>query len=571
MRRVLKSFVFVLALLPVVSQAWWNEDWSQRTKVVLNTTEAGVAIKNPVNNLPVALRLHSGNFDFASAKEDGSDLRLVAGDDKTPLKFHIEHFDSLNELAVLWVQLPVLAAGSDKNLIYAYAGNPAAVAESSAAETYDASHLAVWHFAEKDAAAVDAKSGLKTLAPVPVDANGILGNAARLNGVDIIAAPGERIVTAAGGALTVSFWIKPGQIEAGDLYHQGALKLQLVAGKLQASIGALKLSGGEIKAGAWQAVAFTAGSGKAVLYLDGVVVAQADLNAPELAGDIRVGAAYTGLLDELQLANVARSADFIKAGFAAQGNEGKLVLATREAQGEEASEGDAGYMGILVQNLTHDAWAVIIILLIMFVISCWVMVSKGMMIAKAEKANLAFLRKFREVGDDVLLTLKPTPEMQGSSLYRLYEAGVRETNKRFAARAAHASIGAAATHVLGGASIDAIKATIDADQVRENHKLNSLMVLLTIAISGGPFLGLLGTVVGVMITFAAIAAAGDVNVNAIAPGIAAALLATVAGLGVAIPALFGYNWLAAKIKNISADMQIFVDELVTRIAEIYGD
>jgi hypothetical protein len=64
---------------------------------------------------------------------------------------------------------------------------------------------------------------------------------------------------------------------------------------------------------------------------------------------------------------------------------------------------------------------------------------------------------------------------------------------------------------------------------KETERLNSLIVLLTIAISGGPFLGLLGTVVGVMITFAAIAASGDVNVNAIAPGIAAALVATVAG------------------------------------------
>ena len=106
--------------------------------------------------------------------------------------------------------------------------------------------------------------------------------------------------------------------------------------------------------------------------------------------------------------------------------------------------------------------------------------------------------------------------------------------------------------------------------VRESHKLNANMVLLTIAISGGPFIGLLGTVLGVMITFAAIAAAGDVNVNAIAPGIAAALLATVAGLGVAIPALFAYNYLAARIKNISSDMQIFVDEFTTRVAEIYG-
>jgi biopolymer transport protein ExbB len=124
--------------------------------------------------------------------------------------------------------------------------------------------------------------------------------------------------------------------------------------------------------------------------------------------------------------------------------------------------------------------------------------------------------------------------------------------------------------VLSDASLSAVKATIDADSVRESYSLNSQMVLLTIAISGGPFLGLLGTVVGVMITFASIAAAGDVNVNAIAPGIAAALLATVAGLGVAIPSLFGYNYLASRIKTIASDMQIFVDEFVTRVAETYG-
>lgn len=97
------------------------------------------------------------------------------------------------------------------------------------------------------------------------------------------------------------------------------------------------------------------------------------------------------------------------------------------------------------------------------------------------------------------------------------------------------------------------------------------MVLLTIAISGGPFLGLLGTVVGVMITFAAVAAAGDVNINAIAPGIAAALLATVAGLAVAIPALFGYNYLLSRVEEIGADDQIFVDELEKRIAETWQD
>jgi biopolymer transport protein ExbB len=112
---------------------------------------------------------------------------------------------------------------------------------------------------------------------------------------------------------------------------------------------------------------------------------------------------------------------------------------------------------------------------------------------------------------------------------------------------------------------------VDAASVRETQKLNSQMVLLTLAIAGGPFMGLLGTGVGVMITFAAIAAAGDVNVHAIAPGIAAALVATVAGLAVAIPALFGYNWLLSRVKNVSATLQVFVDELVTKVAEAYAD
>ena len=79
------------------------------------------------------------------------------------------------------------------------------------------------------------------------------------------------------------------------------------------------------------------------------------------------------------------------------------------------------------------------------------------------------------------------------------------------------------------------------------------------------------TVAVVMITFASIAAAGDVNVNAIAPGIAAALVATVAGLAVAIPALFGYNWLLTRIKNVAAVLHVFVDELVTKVAEAYSE
>jgi biopolymer transport protein ExbB len=153
-----------------------------------------------------------------------------------------------------------------------------------------------------------------------------------------------------------------------------------------------------------------------------------------------------------------------------------------------------------------------------------------------------------------------------STLYRLYHHGVRELNKRIEGQ----TVSAQRSMVLSAQSTEAIRAAMDATMTRLQQSLSSQMVLLTIAISGGPFLGLLGTVIGVMITFAAIALSGDVNVNAIAPGTAAALAATVAGLSVAIPALFGYNWLNTRIKNINADNRVFVDEFVTRIAEQYS-
>ena len=152
-----------------------------------------------------------------------------------------------------------------------------------------------------------------------------------------------------------------------------------------------------------------------------------------------------------------------------------------------------------------------------------------------------------------------------ASIYRIYTIGVEELRDRLAKDKQQG-----ASKALSARSVQAIRATLDGGLIRETQKLNSLIVLLTIAISGGPFLGLLGTVVGVMITFAAIAQQGEVNVNAIAPGISAALAATVAGLAVAIPALFGYNYLLSRIKDATSDMHVFIDEFVTKMAEYYG-
>src|SRR5690606_14538313 len=133
----------------------------------------------------------------------------------------------------------------------------------------------------------------------------------------------------------------------------------------------------------------------------------------------------------------------------------------------------------------------------------------------------------------------------------------------------HRRIGKNPGRGLGARSIQAIRASLDAGLVRENQRMNSKLVFLTISIAGGPYVGLLGTVVGVMITFAIISKTGEVEVNSIAPGIASALLATVAGLVVAIPALFIYSYLSSRIKDALAGMQVFIDEFITRMAELY--
>jgi biopolymer transport protein ExbB len=371
----------------------------------------------------------------------------------------------------------------------------------------------------------------------------------------------DAVKVQAGGAATVSLWIKPEAVDAGTLLAWGPLQLVVQAGRLGARLGAVRAEGGELRAGTWNHVAATLAGGKLRLYANGQEVAQADAATPALVGEWRVGQGLRGAVDEVQLANAARSAAWLKLAAAAEGTEGRLVRATREGRDQPAEGASPGYMGILVKNLTIDAWVVIVILAGMFVLAAWVMVDKLMFIGRADGDNRRFLARFRDSGQGVL-ALRDAGAHPNSSLYRLYLAGLRELERR--------KVGEGNAAPLSGASLDAVKASVDADLVRESHRLNSGMVWLTIAISGGPFLGLLGTVVGVMITFAAIAAAGDVNVNAIAPGIAAALLATVAGLAVAIPALFGYNYLASRIKNVSADMQIFVDEFITRVAEEYG-
>lgn len=553
MHNSLRLLATVLLLLPTLANAEWNKDWTARQKITVNAQAVG----GVVAQVPVVVRLHSGNFSFIAAKPDGSDLRFIAADDKTELKFHIEKFDGVNELAVIWVQLPEVDPKDKDAHLWLYYGNEQATAPAGDKTVPDAGTVAAFHFAEKSLLQDSSASSLVAVGEIAVQKAALLGEAAVFGGKPVTIPA----VKSGGAGFTWSAWIKPAAIpQQAVLFGQNDISIKLDGQKLTLGAGKAAVSGGEVKPAVWQHLAVTVDAGKATLYVNGAAVGNGDITLADTQADVSIGKDYTGEMDELQLAGVARSADWIKLAASGQGAESQLLtILDAENGGEEGGEGDS-YIGILVNSLTLDAKIVIGILAVMFAVSAVVMAAKARLVSRTDQDNRQFLARFQGASHD-LLQLDMGVTLPDSTLFKLYMAGLREIRKREKQ---------GETLALGGASMDAIKAAIDADMVRETRRINDKMVLLTIAISGGPFLGLLGTVVGVMITFAAIAAAGDVNVNAIAPGIAAALLATVAGLAVAIPALFGYNYLASRIKNITIEMQIFVDEFVTRVAELHG-
>ena len=572
--------ILLVVLLPSAAQAKWNADWKQRQKVELMTTADGVEVKETLTAVAVAVRLHTGNFQFADAKPDGSDIRFVAADDKTLLKHTIERYDATSELAVIWVQVPTLAPSSATQFVWLYHGNPNAPAAADESKAVFGASSSVFNFSETEGLPKDSGGNAQVPAsgPARLDPAGLMGGAASFAGQPMVLPDTPALKRAPGAAFAVSLWLKPGVAPSvtpgaggaakASLFRQGGAKgldfgIEGTALRLAAP-GAQPVSGGTLRPDVWQHVALVAGNGKLAVYLDGKEVATAEATLPEIAGEVRIGDGLQGQIDALQLLSSAPSADAISLAALAQGPDS--IFASVVPEGEAQAAGEHSYIGILVGNLTTDAWVVIVILGVMFVVAVWVMVGKArFVVGRTDTATTgASCKRFRDAGDDSL-----TLDRRSA-----HSATRRSTAST---RPACASCASALPATRWAVPRWRFRCLDQCHQGRRRCRhgardppLNAQMVLLTIAISGGPFLGLLGTVVGVMITFAAIAAAGDVNVNAIAPGIAAALLATVAGLAVAIPALFGYNYLASRIKNISADMQIFVDEFVTRSPRPYG-
>jgi biopolymer transport protein ExbB len=582
--------VLILGLSAGVAQAaWWNADWKYRIKIDADAGPKGANISEPIGRTQILVRLLANNFKFDTAKQDGGDIRFVAGDDRTPLHYHIEKFDGLvDEVALIWVDVPDLAPGATTNF-YMYWGNDKANDASDPHATYDADQLLVWHFGEEGLAKDSTAFANNALVPGKRDQAAIIGFGTSLDGTNPIKlAPNPTLNIAAGQALTWQVWLKPKPAnQSAIVYDQrdasGANDLQVTLDAGVPSVSATSAAGtakaaatAPLVADSWHLLTVSADSRKITLYVDGVKAGEATGAMPAITGGGTLGglsgtpaagtappANFIGEMDELQISKTARPAGEVAVADHAQGTQSNLLVFESP---EQTSSFGSGYIGIILKSVTADAWVVIGILIVMMIISWLVMFSKALYVGRVAGQNRKFLLIMREINrkNEGLLPSVPKERaraVSSSCLYRVYETGAREVNDRLEGGRTLPD------GSIAPQSLAAIKSSMDAQMVREMAKLNSSMVFLTIAISGGPFVGLLGTVIGVMITFAAIAAAGDVNVNAIAPGISAALLATATGMFVAIPALFGYNYFQTRIKGVVSEMSVFVDEVVTRIAE----
>jgi biopolymer transport protein ExbB len=580
----------VLTLTPKPAYAWWNGDWTARKQITIDTSSTGAAITDPVGAMPVLVRLDVSNFTFDAANPDGSDLRFVAADDKTPLTYHIEKYDHLLGQAFIWVSVPDVKPSGQTNF-FMYYGNKKASAADNAKGTYDANMMAVYHFGEHDAPPKDwTANNNNALNKGQPDDFALVGPGERLDGQTPLQLPGSpSLAWNQNQALTWSVWLNETTLQPGAVLYSrtdGTNSVQIGVDNgvpfiaVTGASGTQRSNGGTpITPASWHYLAVVAANGSLTLYVDGNLYATLAAGLPALnsiaylGGDATTGTApgggtattgFIGSIDELEISNISRPLGFLKFEAIGQGNNplaGRLLNFGTE---QKPSSWFSGNLAIILGSVTVDGWVIIGLLALMAIISWVVMADKAAYIGRVDKANHRFMDRYRQQWRNISEPEKggKKTSLTDSPLYNIYQVGFAEVEKRIDP--------AQREQLLSAQSISAIRSSLDSVVVRQIQKLNSSMVLLTIAISGGPFLGLLGTVVGVMITFASIAAAGNVNVNAIAPGISAALAATVAGLIVAIPALFGYNYLNSRISNGVSDMRVFVDEFETRIAEIYS-
>lgn len=564
----------VLALMiwmvPLSANAWWDQNWEFRKKISLSASAAGIGESQ--TDVSVLLRLHTANLDFASLKENGADLRFLDADDKTPLKYHVEMFDPVDEMALVWVKVPRLTAGSVQDTVWMYWGNDKAVDGQDKNASFDVNQSLTLHFDESEGAPRDATAYANHPGNFTGRSaeQGVIGKGIGFGGAgDMLVIPSSPSLDISAG-FTFSAWVKLAypQSDAYLLAVEDNDRALIIGIEQTRPYAVLRVKdrtfkaplAGDLTPETWHHLAVTmAPNDRITLYLDGREAGSNTLpiDLPTLSNDWAIGASLRGGhslaadLDELNISRTARSGDWILTGYQSQSVDNQLV-AFNEIEAGEGGGVNTLLIGTIAANITLDGWIIIGILFLLGVVSGILFVNKAYNYRQMLLQNREFLLVFIGSGD--MEKVEGQKENFGNSpLYKIFESGVADL-RSWSDKHVHLE-----NPRMSPKAFNMFKSVLENGYMEQNRQINAGLIILTMSISGAPFLGLLGTVWGVMNTFAAMAMAGEANIMAIAPGVASALATTVFGLIVAIPALFGYNYLAGKVKLLAADLGMFVD------------
>jgi biopolymer transport protein ExbB/TolQ len=226
----------------------------------------------------------------------------------------------------------------------------------------------------------------------------------------------------------------------------------------------------------------------------------------------------------------------------------------------------SGALQFAFEKATLEGKITIGVLVIVSLFSWSVIITKFIQLWRANRASKQFFDAYLESREPLDLHRKGAT-FEGAPAYELYLAGQKELQFQLTK---HPVVVKGETKITQ-AGFDSVRVSLEEAAMHEALALEKGMIVLSTAVAGGPFIGLLGTVWGVMETFSGIAKAASASLTAMAPGVAGALIATVIGLLVAIPAMFAYNFMVTRIRAFTQELDAFSIRFATQIEHSYVD
>jgi biopolymer transport protein TolQ len=215
------------------------------------------------------------------------------------------------------------------------------------------------------------------------------------------------------------------------------------------------------------------------------------------------------------------------------------------------------------------AKAIYLLLFLLSVVAWAIMIRKGLLLHRNARATRSFLDLYRKNRRDIpgLYRLIGGAKAQLTSpLVAVFSRGCEEL-QAFLSRAP--GPGETARTRIGPHQFETLSRTVTATEDKYFLDLEHLLIILATTISAAPFLGLLGTVWGILEAFQAMGSQGATGVTAVGSGISEALIATAFGLVVAIPALLGYNVIGARIRELAGEANTFLADFLALIEREY--